>query len=56
MNEAKSTEDFERIRKEHEEKVRNPNTNQNPVPWYVSQGRHFMGFGKQLPSTVKGEK
>ena len=52
MSEARSTEDFERIRKEFESKA-NPNSNPNPIPWYVSQGRTFMGFGKHVPSNVK---
>lgn len=50
MNEVKTTEDFEKARQEFDKA--NPPSNPSPVPWYVSQGRYFMGLGKQ-PSSIK---
>jgi hypothetical protein len=53
MSEAKSTEDFVRIRAAFDEQVRNTNSVTTPIPWYQGEGgRYFMGW-KQLPADVQ---
>jgi hypothetical protein len=45
MSEAMTPELFEQLRNEFVLQRQNPNTNRDPVPYYVIDGRMFLGLG-----------